>query len=190
MIRAEFRKELTDQRGVAVILWSCFMIAIPLYIVIVKNVLMNPKYAAGLSFRGSARILLWTLVAVDIGYFLWWKQRYLKPEAILNGVKPAKILRALEGHKGALEERAAAAVSTYVTRKTVVFAIIEALAVYGLVLGLVGPYLPDHYLLSAASLALLTFEFPAERQIESLLLTVESGEIHPRAQSGDRNSAH
>jgi hypothetical protein len=172
-IRPEFRKELVDQRGAAVILWSCFTISIPLYLVIARNVLANPKYAAGLSFAESARIVLWLLVAVDLGYLVWWKKRYLAPEAILGGVKPAKILRALEAHKGALEQRAAAAVSTYVTRKTVVFAIIEAIAVYGLLLALVGHYLPDHYLLSALSLVLLSFEYPARRQMERLLRKVE-----------------
>ena len=184
MIRPEFRKELSDQRGVAVILWSCFTIAIALYLVIVPNVLANPKYAAGLSFGDSARIVLWILVVVDMGYLIWWKRRHLKREAILNGVNPAKILRALEGHKGALEQRAAAVVSTYVTRKTVAFAIIEAVAVYGLVLGLVGPFLPDHYLLSTVSLALLAAEFPAERQMETLLQAVEHTD-----DSADRRAA-
>jgi hypothetical protein len=50
-----------------------------------------------------------------------------------------------------------------------VFAIIEAIAVYGVLLGLAGGYLPDHYLLSTISLVLLAFEFPSARQLEKLL---------------------
>ena len=173
MIRPEFRQLLMDQRGAAVILWSCFMISIVIYIVIAKNVLANPKYAAGLSFAGTARIILWILVLVDLGYFVWWKKRYLAPEAILNDAKQVKLLRALEGHQGYLEQRAAAAVSTYVTRKIVLFAIVEALAVYGLLSALVGRYFIDLYFLSGLSLILLTLDFPSEKSLLEVMRRLE-----------------
>jgi len=64
-------------------------------------------------------------------------------------------------------------VSTYVTRKIVLFAILEALAVYGLVLAIVGRFLSDQYLLSALSLVLLTLEFPAEKSLEALVREIE-----------------
>src|SRR5262252_9063983 len=130
MIRPEFRRLLADQRGAAVILWSCFMISIAIYLVIAKSLLGNPKFAAGFSFAETARIILWILVLVDLGYFAWWKKRYLTPEAVLDETKQAKLLRSLEEYQGPLEQRAASAVSTYVTRRVVLFAIVEALAVY------------------------------------------------------------
>jgi hypothetical protein len=64
-------------------------------------------------------------------------------------------------------------VSTFITRKIVLYAIIEALAVYGLVLAIVGRYFMDQYALSALSLILLTAEFPTARSLESVLRTVE-----------------
>jgi len=174
MIRPEFRQLLMDQRGAAVILWSCFMIAIVIYVVIARNVLANPKYASGLSFAETARTVLWILVLVDLGYFVWWKKRYLKPEAILDDAKQVKLLRALEEHRGYLEQRAAAAVSTYVTRKVVLFAIIEAIAVYGLVLALVGRYFADLYVLSGLGLMLLALEFPSEKSLEQIIQRIEA----------------
>ena len=173
MIRDEFRTILMDQRGAAVILWSCFMISIVIYIVIARNVLANPKYASGLWFAENARIVLWFLAVVDLGYYVWWKRSYLTRASILGGAKRTKIFRALEGHKGQLEERAATVVSTYVTRKIVLYAILEALAVYGLVLAIVGRFLSDQYLLSALSLALLTLEFPSEQSLERLVREIE-----------------
>ena len=161
MIRPEFKTLLMDQRGAAVILWSFFMISIVIYIVIAQNVLANPKYARGLAFAETARIVLWLLVLVDLGYYFFWKKRYLAPQAILDNSQKTKLFRALQNYKGPVEERAAAVVSTFVTRKVVIFAIIEAIAVYGLVLAIVGRYLSDQYLLSALSLILLTLEFPA-----------------------------
>src|SRR4051812_43096221 len=68
MIRPDFRKRLMDQRGAAVILWSLFMMSVALYLVIARNVLNNPKFAAGLSLAETARILLWGLAVVDLGY--------------------------------------------------------------------------------------------------------------------------
>jgi hypothetical protein len=173
MIRPEFRKILMDQRGAAVILWSFFMISIPIYIWIAQNVLANPKYAEGLSFAATARIVLWFLVLIDLGYFVFWKKRYLSPAALLDKSQKTKLFRALQEYKGRVEERAAAVVSNYITRKVVLFAIIEALAVYGLVLGIVGRYHLDHYLLSALSLVLLTLEYPTERFLQGLLREVE-----------------
>ena len=63
-----------------------------------------------------------------------------------------------------------------------IFAIIEAIAVYGLVLAIVGRYLSDQYLLSALSLILLTLEFPTQRFLESLLQQIEGrpNEIRPQ----------
>jgi len=174
MIRPEFRQLLMDQRGAAVILWSCFMISIVIYIVIAKNALANPKYASGLSFAATARIVLWILVLVDLGYFVWWKKHYLTPEAILDDAKQVKLLRALEDYRGYVEQRAAGAVSTYVTRRVVLFAIVEAIAVYGLVLALVGRYFVDQYCLSALSLILLALEFPSEKSLEGIVHRVEA----------------
>jgi hypothetical protein len=173
MIRPEFKKILTDQRGAAVILWSFFMISIPLYLWIAQNVLANPKYAQGLSFAGTARIVIWVLVVIDLGYYLFWKRRYLTREAILDKSQKAKLFRALQEYQGAVEQRAAAVVSAYITRKVVLFAIIEALAVYGLVLAIAGRYLFDQYLLSALSLILLALEYPRERVLEGFLTEVE-----------------
>jgi hypothetical protein len=64
-------------------------------------------------------------------------------------------------------------VSTFVTRKVVLFAIIEAVAVYGLVLAIIGRFVADQYFLSLLSLALLAVEFPSKNSLETLLHDVE-----------------
>jgi hypothetical protein len=173
MIRPDFRETLLDQRGAAVILWSAFTIFIVVYIVIAENVLANPKYAAGLWFADTARMIFWALALIDLGYYVYWKQRYLTPAGIAAGSSKTKILRALDNYNGLHEKEAALVVSTYVTRKVVLYAIIEALAVYGLVLAIVGRFFLDQYVLSALSLILMALEFPTKRSLEAALLTVE-----------------
>jgi hypothetical protein len=173
MIRPDFRRLLMDQRGAAVILWSAFTIFIVIYIVIAENVLANPKYARGLWFADTARMIFWALAIIDLGYYVYWKNRYLTPAAIAAGSSKTKILRALDSYDGLHEKEAALVVSTYITRKVVLYAIIEALAVYGLVLAIVGRFFMDQYALSGLSLILLTLEFPTETSLQTALRTAE-----------------
>lgn len=173
MIRPEFRKILLDQRGAAVILWSAFVISIPIYLVIARNVLGNPNIGSNRALAEPARIVLWVLAIVDFGYYLYWRGRNLAEETILRDGQSAKLFRALEEFRGALEERAAHVVSAYVTRKVVIFAIIEAMAVYGLVLAVIGRFVEDQYLLSVLSIALLVWEFPSQKSVGSLVRKVE-----------------
>ena len=162
-----------DQRGAAVILWSAFTIFIVIYIVIAQNILANPKYARGLWFADTARMILWALALIDLGYYVYWKSRYLAPAAIAAASSKTKILRALDGYDGLHEKEAALVVSTYITRKVVLYAIIEALAVYGLLLAIVGRFFTDQYALSALSVILMALEFPTERSLQVVLGQVE-----------------
>jgi hypothetical protein len=83
------------------------------------------------------------------------------------------LFRALEEWQGAVEENAAYVVSTLVTRKVVIFAIIEAVAVYGFVLAFLGRFAADQIVLSLLSLILLTIEFPSAKSVESLIQEIE-----------------
>nr|ART40849.1 L814 [uncultured bacterium] len=173
MIRPEYRKILLDQRGAAVILWSCFVISIPIYLVIARQVLENPNLGSNRSFAEPARIVLWLLTLVDFGYYVFWRKRHLTSDSILRNARTTKLFRALQEFRGATEERVSYVVSAYITRKVVVFAIIEAIAVYGLVLAVIGRFVQDQYWLSALSVALLAFEFPSEKAVEALVRAAE-----------------
>src|SRR5690242_15098780 len=179
MIRPEFRKILLDQRGAAVILWSCFFICVPIYIVIARNVLGDSRLGVNPAFAKPARIVLWLLALIDVGYYFYWRRRNFSFDAILRSARETKLLRALEEFNGAVEERAAYVISTYVTRKVVIFAIIEAIAVYGLVLALVGRFVYDFYLLCALTLVLLAVEFPFASSLTAL---VDAAEHQPATQ--------
>jgi len=173
MIREEFKKILLDQRGAAVILWSGFFISVPIYIFIARHLLTNPRLGTSVSVAEPARIILWLLTIIDLGYYVYWRKHNFSADAIGRGARGTKLLRALEEFKGAAEERAAHMVSTYVTRKVVLFAIIEAIAVYGLVLALVGRFVHDFYLLCALTLVLLAVEFPSARSIATVIDAAE-----------------
>jgi len=173
MIRPEFRKILLDQRGAAVILWSFFFISVPIYLVIARHLLGNPNVGNNPSIAEPARIIFWALTLVDIGYYFYWRERHLSAAAINREARKTKLFRALAGWEGAVEENAAYVVSTLVTCKVVIFAIIEAVAVYGFVLAFLGRFVADQIVLSLLSLILLTIEFPSARSLESLIQEVE-----------------
>lgn len=173
MIRAEFRNMLLDQHGASVILWSFFFASVFLYVAIAHLVVGNRGFPINPRIALSARAILWILVFVDFGYLVQWKKRYLARERMLEGSDKIKIFRALQGHSTPAEKTAAAVVSTYVSRKITACAIIEAIAVYGLLIALVGRYFWDQYLLSGLSLALLIMEFPAKSSLENLIRRLE-----------------
>jgi hypothetical protein len=173
MIRADFRNTLLDQHGASVILWSFFFVSIFLYVFIAHLVVGSRGFPINPRVALSARAILWILVFVDFGYLVRWKQRYLSRDRMLESSNKTKIFRALQGHSTPAEKTAVAVVSTYVTRKIAAFAIIEAIAVYGLVIALVGRYFWDQYLLSGLSVALLIMEFPAKSSLESLIRRLE-----------------
>jgi len=174
MIRVEFKNSLLDQQGASVILWTFFFASIFIYIMIAQFVLGGRDFGVNPGLAQLARGILWLLVFIDVGYLAWWKKSYLSQEKILGSSKPTKIFRALQGHNTPAEETAAAVVSTYVTRKIVAFAIIEAIAVYGLLIALVGRYLWDQYLLSGLSVALLIMEYPVKSHLEKLIHRLEA----------------
>lgn len=172
MIRPEFHKLLMDQRGAAVILWSFFVICIPVYIFI-SSKFFGGSDGSDSAFVHTVRVFVWLLTIVDLGYYAHWKRQNLSPGVILASAKSTKLFRALADFQGDVEERAALAVSAYVTRKVVVYAIIEAIAVYGFVLAFIGGFVGDQYLLSGLSLVLLIIEFPSERSLGAIVKAAE-----------------
>ena len=146
MIRPEFKTILLDQRGAAVILWSCFVISIPIYVVISRSVLANPNVGTNPSIATPARVMFWLLTLVDLGYYVYWRRRNLPPDAIVRDAKATKLFRALAS---------------------------RTIAVYGLVLAIVGRFVQDQYWLSALSVALLVIEFPSEKSLDALIHEAE-----------------
>jgi hypothetical protein len=72
MIRPEFKKILLDQRGAAVILWSFFVISIPIYNVIARYVLANPNVGTNPAIAEPARIIFWLAYQSSISAIIFF----------------------------------------------------------------------------------------------------------------------
>lgn len=173
MIRPEFRTILLDQRGAAVILWSFFAISIPIYLVIARQILGNPNVGTNPAIAEPSRIIFWILTVVDLGYYAYWRKKNLTAQAIRRDARQTKLFRAVAEFNGVDEQNAAYIVSTYITRKVVIFAIIEAIAVYGFVLAFLGRFVADQIALSILSLLLLAMEFPRQKSLDGLIDAAE-----------------
>ncbi len=173
MIRPEFRTILLDQRGAAVILWSFFAISIPIYLVIARQILGNPNVGTNPAIAEPSRIIFWILTVVDLGYYAYWRKKNLTAQAIRRDARQTKLFRAVAEFNGVDEQNAAYIVSTYITRKVVIFAIIEAIAVYGFVLAFLGRFVADQIALSLLSLLLLAVEFPGQKSLDGLIDAAE-----------------
>jgi hypothetical protein len=182
MIRAEYREALESQHKILVVLWGVFIGGISLYLWIAKVFLAERQLTMAGSFSQTARFVLWLLAILDVATLMWWKRRFLIREALLFGAKQYKILQALQGHKTPLEERAAKAVSSYVTSKIVAFAMAEAVAIYGFAMVLTSRYFLGQYILSGAAAALLLLEFPSRAFLMKLLQELEAEGGSPAAE--------
>ena len=165
---------LEGQHQILVVLWAIFATAILLYLWISATFLFSRQLGVGDSFAQAARMFLWLLTFLDLATLSWWKRRFLTKRAILEGAKNYKLLQALQAHKGPLEERAAAVVSSYVTGKIIAFSLVEAVAIYGFAQAFSSRYFMGQYILSAAAGFLLLLEFPSRKFLRELIGSVEA----------------
>ena len=100
MIGPDFRTILLDQRGAAIILWSFFAISIPIYLVIARQLLGNPSLGTNPAIAEPSRIIFWILTVVDIGYYVYWRKKYLTPQAIRRDARQTKLFRAVADFNG------------------------------------------------------------------------------------------
>jgi hypothetical protein len=175
MIRPDYREKLEGQHNILVALWSVFAAAVFLYLWISENFLAARQLNVDGAFAAAARLFLWLLAFLDLATLTWWKKRFLTRAAILGGAKRYKLLQALQGHQTPAEERTAAIVSSYVTSKIVVFALVEAVAIYGFAMTLTSRFFVGQYILTAAAGVLLLLEFPSRHFLAELIGAAEAG---------------
>ena len=91
------------------------------------------------------RPILWIIALVECGIVVWWKRTYLTPDRLANLAK---------ANDNSL------LVGQFVGRSVSGFAIAASIAVYGLVLALVGRHFWDQYLLTILAFLCLIYAYP------------------------------
>lgn len=152
-----FRPPADRQRRFLILTWWGSVAALVFYLFLPWFVHLERMPADGEPFPGFRRIL-WLVAVIQIGVVIYWIQRSLSKEALM---------RALRG-------TAIDPVAYYTGKQMAAIAIAQSVAVYGLVLALVGGYFYDQYLLTLISGLLLLRQYPPARRFEELRSELEA----------------
>jgi len=134
--------------------------------------MIRPEFRTILLDQRGAAVILWSFFAISIPIYLVIARQILgNPSVGTNPAiaEPSRIIFWIL----TVVDLGYYIISTYITRKVVIFAIIEAIAVYGFVLAFLGRYVGDQIALSLLSLVLLAVEFPGQKSLEGLIDAVE-----------------
>jgi hypothetical protein len=130
--------------------WYGSMAALFIYLLL-PWFISGREITTGEPYRG-VRVIFWLVAAIQVGVLFWWTRRFVGKEAVLNAVRGT-----------ALDP-----LTYYMGRKIAAIGIAQSVAVYGLVLALVGRYFTDQYMLTALSVALLIRHYPASETFDEL----------------------
>lgn len=158
MISAESKKLLEKQHRTLVLIWAGFLGAPIVYLLLPQLASGSGAGPGGRTLFVASRVSLWMIVAMIVGVLWWWKQTRLTKEALLTNYDP---IRGTGMHR-------------YAVRKIVAFTLAEAIALYGLVLGLLGRHLWDQLGLSLIAGFFMIHLYPSRTFFDDLITTMEA----------------
>jgi hypothetical protein len=173
LIDVEFKRALLSQQKKLRKIWFAFADGILLFLALPH--ILPPELKLG--YRSEIfRAVLWLAAVADVASLAWWNKKYSGIENILRealGNHRLKPLAGLPQPQSPLETGAVKVVSWYWLVKTAGFAFAESIAVFGFVLGVVGGYFLDQYILSGIGGVLLIYQFPLADSFETILREYE-----------------
>ncbi len=177
LLSPQFRQVLFNQRRFLVFLWLA-LLGLALILPSVRDTLLQhlPPRRKNYPYNEFIRILIWAVAFLTTGFLVWSKNRFYSAEAIFQGSKVSRPPQSLRG-ESPMEKGAARVVSYYRARMVAAFVLAETIAIYGLLLNLIGNYFWDQRLLSLLSAALLVFFYPSRPFFEDLVQKCERREI-------------
>ena len=160
MIQPESRKLFEDGQKVIVIMWFVFISTLVIWLFIPLSGVPAERFLNGPSSPDTTRIALWFVILVVMGVLLLWIKNFLTKEAILK-----KVTRGQNSAKRRLR--------SYLLRKVLAFALAESIAIYGLVLAMLGRFMWDQYVLTLVSGLFFIYLFPSGAFLDELIREYE-----------------
>lgn len=153
----EGKRALEDRHRLLILVWAGFAGCLLVYLVLPRFVASSGIFLDDGPFSDVSRTGLWAVAFLIVGILWWWDEKWLTREALLKNDRFTW---------GTLA-------SNYAAKKIVAFALAEAIAIYGLLLALIGRYLWDQFVLSGVSAALLIRLYPSQAFFEQLVRDAE-----------------
>ena len=177
LLSAEFKQILYNQRRSLVLLWLALFVSVGLFLSMRDYLLQHlPPQRENYPYTGLIRICVWVITCITAAFLLWSKNSFYSVEALFRGSSVPALPKTVRGETPA-EKGAARVVSYYRSRMVAAVALAETIAIFGLLLGLIGDYLWEQRALSLMSGALLILFYPSRAFFEELIQEYQRREI-------------
>jgi hypothetical protein len=147
----QLREPAGKQKKVLTLTWSSSIAALVIYLLLPWFVSLQGISSGGEPYEGF-RTILWFLAFIQVGVVLFWTRRVLRKEAVLRAVQGTAI----------------DPLAYYTGRKIAAIGMAQSVALYGLVLAIVGGYFWDQYILTLIAGALVIGHYPSRRSLDAI----------------------
>ena len=152
-----FRQPAERQQRFLILTWWGSIAALVFYLFLPWFVHLHRILPEADPFPGF-RTVLWFVAIIQTGVVIYWSRSALRKEALLRSVRGTAI----------------DPIMYYTGKQMAAIGMAQSVAVYGLVLALVGGYFHDQYLLTAISSLLLLWQYPSTRRLNELKSDLEA----------------
>ncbi len=180
LLNAEFKQVLSNQRRSLVLLWLALFVLVGIFLSMRHFLLQHlPPQRGNYPYTDLIRICVWVITCITAAFLLWSKNSFCSVEALFRGSSVPTPPKTLRGETPA-EKGAARVVSYYRSRMVAAFVLAETIAIFGLLLGLIGDHLWEQRVLSLMSWAFLILFYPSRAFFEELIQEYQRREIGSR----------
>ena len=152
----QFPKPAGKQKSILLFTWAGSIAALLIYLLLPWFISLQEISSGGEPYTGF-RMILWLLAFVQVGVVLFWTRRALSKDAVLRAVRGTAI----------------DPLTYYTGKKMAAIGMAQSVAVYGLVLALIGRFW-DQYILTLIAGALLIWHYPSRRSLDELKRATEA----------------
>ncbi|HWP56837.1 MAG TPA: hypothetical protein VNL14_03000 [Candidatus Acidoferrales bacterium] len=154
MAQEDIERSVESQRRALLAVWAAMMASLVLYLAI-PLLLPSGRPLPRPGWELLLRTVFWFVAVAEVLFLMWWKERHLRPAPLLAGaVSESDIARAL---------------SRGVANRIIALAVAESVAIYGLVLALIGHAQWDQYVFTLVSAVLLIQLYPSSGAFEEFI---------------------
>ena len=156
------REPAGKQKNILMLTWSGSMAALVIYLLLPWFVSLQGISSGGEPYEGF-RTILWFLASIQVGVVLFWTRSVLRKKAVLRAVRGTAI----------------DPLTYYTGKKTAAIGMAQSIALYGLVLAVIGGYFWDQYILTLIAGVLVIGHYPSRRSLDEI-------KSHPKAKNSQK----
>ena len=176
VLSEQFREILYEQRRLLLVTWIMFFIALGFYLMIPEITSKHLPPQVDYPYTKQVRDTFWVISIVSAAFLVWVKSHSHTVQAIFRASRQPLEIMDLKGDTP-VEKDAERLIFSYRSRMIVAFSLSEMIAIFGLVLALIGDYRSDQQVFSLISASLLIYFYPSRTFFDELIGECERREM-------------